>query len=133
MAAPGPTIGHANKTYYNTGSYDTPTWVLIDEISDETHPDLNVDVAQLNVRSSDWKLNLPARLGAAFEFTLLWNPGNTAFDALRTAWLARTIRQYAFVNGEITTSDVEGLKAYCFISQFNATKNQDEVSVAGVR
>lgn len=111
-------IGHDCKLYYNTGTDASPTWNVIDIVGDVTLTDLGAGDAEVNLRLSDWVLNLPAKLRAAIEFMLANNIGGTDFDNLRGYALGRTIKQYAVVNGDITTSANQYFKAFCHITAF---------------
>lgn len=103
----------------NTGTNASPTWVTVSIVGDVELSGLSVVKAGVDLRSSAYKLSLPGKFE---EFTisvaLANHIGNTVFDALRTAFFAKTINQYAVANGGITTSGTQGFKAFCFISEF---------------
>lgn len=111
-------IGNDMKAYHNTGTNGSPTWVEMKQIGDVT-VDLNVGEAEVDLRESNWILNLPAKLSAGINIALASNPGmTTVFDVLRTNFFARTIKQYAICNGVLATTGTEYFKAFCLISSF---------------
>lgn len=122
-------VGIDQKTYYNSATDASPTWVEISEIGDVTVPDLGANAHVVNVRSTSWMLALPGRLkNASFDFNLAHNIGNTVFDALRGFALARTIKQFANANGAIATSGTEGIKAFAFFEDFPWNAPLDDVA-----
>jgi hypothetical protein len=121
-------IGHDCKLYYNTGTNASPTWNEIKIVGDVTLADLGAGDAEVNLRISDWVLNLPAKLRAAIEFNLANDIGGTDYDNLRGYCFARTIKQYAVVNGDINTSGKQYFKAFCHFNGFPWSQPIEEVT-----
>lgn len=123
------TVGHSMKLYRNTGTVAVPVWTEIANVGDVNIPDLAVGLAELKRRGNNFTKNLPTLFTSmAVEFRLLHGLGATVFDGLRTAFFARTINEYAVMNGDITVSDNQGLRLPAFIEQFPWDQNLEEVS-----
>lgn len=125
----GPVIGHGCKLYYNSATNASPTWVEIDEIGDLDVSDMSWSEAELKLRLSIWVKSLPAMLSASIEFSLLYRGEATVFEALRTAWLAKTPYQYAVADGAIATAGTHALKIYCYIQAFPLTQPLEGVAM----
>lgn len=111
-------VGQDCKLYHNTGTNASPVWVLIPIVGDVTIPDFGAQAAEVNLRVSNWILNLPTKLKAAIEFMIANDIGGTVWTALRTAAHAKTIKQFAVASGAIATSGTEYFKAFCFFEAF---------------
>jgi hypothetical protein len=110
--------GSACKAYYNSGTDASPTWVEITLVGDVNLSDLGTNLAEVNLRASSYVLNLAAKLHGSVEMLVAYNPANTAMDALLTAFFAKTVYQFAFMDGNIATAGSEGFKAFCIIESF---------------
>lgn len=120
-------VGNDMKFYYNTGTDATPTWVEINMIGDLT-VDINIGEAEVDLRVSNWLMNLPSKLSGAFNVTFANDVGGTVFDALRAFALGRTQAQYASANAAIATSGTNYFKAFCFFSAFPWAQQTQQMS-----
>jgi hypothetical protein len=121
--------GHKMFLYRNTGTHASPTWSVIEELSDVNMPDLSRGMAELKRRAKDWTKNLPTLIQSfSIEFKLWHGLGATQFDALRTAFFAATPYEYALFDGAIATTGSQGLIFQAFISEFPWSQNLEEVS-----
>tara|TARA_Y100000310_G_scaffold310662_1_gene356143 strand:+ start:1198 stop:1650 length:453 start_codon:yes stop_codon:yes gene_type:complete len=120
-------VGNDLKLYYNTGTDATPTWVEIDIVGDVT-VNLEAGDAEVDLRLTNWLLNLPSKLSGSIDLALANNIGNTAYDALRGYYFNRTIAQYASANAAIATSGTEYFKAFCHFSSFPWNQATQEMS-----
>ena len=110
-------VGNDLKLYYNSGTHASPVWVEVNMVGDVT-VNISCNEAEVDLRVSNWLLNLPAKLSGSIDLTLANHPGGTAFDYLRTMALARTTKQFASATGAMNTNDVEYFKAFAFFSAF---------------
>lgn len=120
-------VGNVMKMYYNTGTDDSPTWTEIKKVGDVT-VDLGVNDAEVDLRISDWILNLPAKNTGSFSLSLANDIGGTVFDALRGFAFARTIKQFASADADIATSGTEYFKAFGYFSAFPWAQPTQEMS-----
>lgn len=112
MAVGDPVGGKDCKAYYNTGSYTTPTWVLIPKVRDLTVP-LGAGEGDVSCRAGKFKLSAQALLEAGVEFGYLHVFGDeTVRDALIASFISNTVREFAFMDALIATSKARGLRAF---------------------
>ena len=117
--------GYAAKAYYNTGSYDTPTWVEITMVKDAT---INVEDSDLDASTragAGNKLSANGLRTVSADVNLQYQPGLTDFDALRTAYWAKTGYDFAFMDGDIATTGTEGVRFFGNIFSFGREEPLD--------
>lgn len=122
---PTPRVGLDCKVYRNAGTYGTPTWNEIVDISDLTVP-AEADAPEARNRASTIKQYLVAAIDIGAEFELLYNPADADFAALQGAFFARTSIEFAFMDGAIATVGNQGIRATCFITGFSRNENRDD-------
>ena len=120
-------VGNDMKLYYNTGTDASPTWNEINIVGDVT-VDLNVGDAVVDLRESNWLLNLPAKLSGSMSIMLANHIGDTDYDVLRGYFFNRTQAQFASADGAIATSGTEYFKAFCYFSAFPWSQPTQEMS-----
>lgn len=110
MAGPGP--GREAKTYYNTGSFASPTWTLLDRIVDLDW-DAPASWADVSARVSLFKMEAKALVGLTVNFGYRRRQGvsDTAFTALRGYALGTTKQELALADGAIATTTTQYLRA----------------------
>lgn len=134
MPAQGPKTGHRMKAYINTGTVATPTWTLVCEIGDLSIPDLSRGLAELKRRCKDYTKNLATLIQSiSVEFRLHHGLGATVFDQIVSDFFAGTPSEWAIMNGDITTSDNEGLRLPALVEQFPWDQPLEDVSGHDVR
>lgn len=112
-------LGRNAKLYLNTGSYGSPTWSEVANISDLT---LNRawDEADVNTRESAMKMGLKTLLDAAvtgkMKFTIGDTNTTTIMDALNSPTTALDIMA---LNGPSTTTGMYGVRYPCQVTQGN--------------
>lgn len=109
---PGPTVGREAKAYYNTGSFGTPTWTLIDRIVDLDW-DMPATWADISSRWSIWKMEAKAMIGLVVNFGYRRRQGfaDAVFTALRGYALAATKQELALADGAIATTTTQYVRA----------------------
>lgn len=134
MPAIGPRTGHDMKMYRNTGTVATPVWLLVDEVGDVSIPDLSRGLAELKRRANEFTKNLPSLIQSiAIEFRLHHGLDATNFDAIRTAFFAGTVEEWAIFNEAIATTDSEGLRIPVLVENFPWDQPLEDVSGHDVR
>ena len=125
--------GHNLYLYYNSATNASPTWVQIAQVEDVNVDQLAWDTAELTRRASRFVLEIATvmRIGCMFK---LWHGlGATVFDAIRTAFFARTATIFAIANGPIATAGTEYLKLPALVKEFPWNQPLREVSSHDVR
>jgi hypothetical protein len=106
------------KTYYNTATHATPTWVEIKRLVNET-VDFGKGTADQMNRESEWKRILPTlkELTPSFTYQEKKNQADTVWDALWDSYLADTIVEFAFMDASIATTGNKGFLAGAIVTK----------------
>lgn len=131
---PGPKTGHQMKLYRNTATVASPTWQEIGDVGDVSIPDFARGLAELKRRGNNYTKNLASIFQTiACEYRLIYGLDSTVFDALRSAFLAGDIEQYAIMDGDIATSGSEGWTIPFIMENFPWDQPLEEVSSHDIR
>lgn len=108
----GPTPGREAKTYYNTGTFGSPTWTEIPRIIDMDWT-MPVTWAAVPSRESMWNFEVKALQGltATFGYRRRQGVSDTVFTALRGYAIATTKQELAIADGAIATTGTQYLRA----------------------
>lgn len=129
-----PKTGFNMAMYRNSGTHSTPTWNLVSEVGDVSISDLSRVLAQLKRRANGFTKNLPAMIDSiAIEFRLHFGLGATQYTAIRTAFFAGTVEEWAIMNGIIGTNSHQGLTLPVIVEQFPWDQPLENVSGHDVR
>ena len=120
-------VGNDMKLYYNSGIEDSPVWVEICIVGDVTVPH-DINDAEVDLRCSNWLLNLPSKHSGGIEFFLANSIGYAIWSFLNTMAFNRTITQFASANANIATAGTEYFKAWCHFSKFPWGQPTQEIS-----
>lgn len=107
-----PVIGNDCKSYYNSATHASPTWVLIADAVD-VRVNLTKGEAELLTRASAWAKTKGGKKRGTIELDYVHQGGTTVFTALQGFFFANTVTEFAFMDGAIATSDSQGFRAYC--------------------
>lgn len=132
--AGGPKTGHKCKLYYNSGTSGTPVWVLVDEVEDVGIPDLSRSLAELKRRSSEYTKNLASLINTvAVEFNLHHGLDQTKFNTIVNDFFNGTPREWAVMDGDISTNGQTGLRGQYLVENFPWNQALEDVSGHEVR
>ena len=122
----GMRIGIEGKLYRNTGSYETPTWVEIDNVAD-LNLTLEKTEADATIRAGKgWRMTKGAIKEAGVEFQMIWDPTDTNVQALLAGWMAGTAIEFAVMDGDIATAGSEGLRATMEVLKFSRGEGKED-------
>lgn len=125
-------LGFEFKLYYNAGSYESPDWTELKAVGDVNVP-MAMDEADATTRGSEgFKQYLPSLADMGLETTLVWQPGDTNFDALRTRYFARSPVELYIANGDVATPGTEGLRVTMALFKFDSNQTMAERVTAAV-
>lgn len=123
-----PVTGEECKLYYNeteagSGAHAGPSWTEITGASNVSFS-LSKSEADQGSRRSKFKKDKGTQKAIEITFSYRKKQGTDAvFDALIAAAFADTVYEYAVMDGDIDTSGMQGLRAFCEI--FTADGTQD--------
>lgn len=121
-ATTAPVMGFNGKAYYNTGSYGTPTWTLINNIGDLKVTNEATE-SEVDIRSGGgFTYFFAGQIKLGYEWNSIYDLSDTAIAALRTAYYARTPTEFAFMDQAIATTGATGLRQTCQVFKFARTE-----------
>lgn len=125
-------LGMQAKLYRNTGTYTTPTWVLIPNVKDLT---LNLESGEADVTTranSGWRASVATLKDASVEFEMVWDTEDTNFTAIRQAYFSNSSIEMAIMDGAIDSSGSQGLRATFSITKFTRNEPLEEAITVSV-
>jgi len=130
--ATGFTLGLDGKTYANTGTNASPTWAEVENVKDLT---LNLERGEFDVTTrggGGFVQRVPVLADGSIDFQMVYDTSDADMTRVRTDYFAKTIRQYAFMDGDITTSGSQGLRAGVGVFNFSRSENLTEAMMIDV-
>lgn len=117
MAASIAQAGLTCKTYYNAGTYGTPSWTLITLAQDVTLA-LGKVMAEVKARLSTWTMSVPGQKTCALDLAILGDPSIAAHDVFRDAYVADTVMDMAFADQAIANTGCRYFRADFYVTDF---------------
>lgn len=114
------------KLYRNTGTFASPTWTEICNVMDLT---LSLEQSEVEVTrrcSGGFRDYLNGLIDAGVEFKMLYDNDDAAFTAFQDAFFNKTNVEVAVMDGDITTSGNEGLRAVMMVRSFTRNESLGE-------
>lgn len=122
-------LGLDCKTYYNAGSYGTPSWVELTNITNESYG-LEHGEADLTTRANNgWEAIIATLKRGNFQWQTVYDTADATFTTLQTAFMNRTPLDLLFADGDVSVSGTKGLRATCQLFNFS----QDRQLTEGVK
>jgi hypothetical protein len=112
----------AGKLYRNSGTYQSPTWVLVDNVGtiDVT---LAPDKTELPLRKmGGWKAFVPGLFDYMLAFKMLYDLADASQSALRTAFFSRAGIEFLILDQAYTVAGAYGIRATMGIFKFPRTE-----------
>lgn len=125
-------LGLDAKLYRNTGTYATPVWDEITNVRDLTLPLTHGEADATTRGNGGWEAIVTALKKASVDFESVWDTADTDFAALLAAWVARTVIEFAIMDGDITVPGKQGLRASCQVVNIDRAEPLDGVQMASV-
>ena len=122
----------------NAKIYQGPTGTALtsltemDNVKDVT---LNLEAGEADVTTranQGWRATAPTLRECTAEFEMLWKPGNTGFDAIKTAFLTTATIALAVLTGDKAVSDTEGPRGDFSITNFSRNEPLEEAITVNV-
>ena len=113
-AAAGSRLGADSTANYNSGTYGSPTWVGLPVAGDVEFGQTMAE-AKVSRRTLKFDQFEPTMLALEFTFDLLEIPADATFEAVRTAFYARTLVDMLFSSLGSATSSENQVRVECKI------------------
>jgi len=126
-------LGIDAKLYFcAAGIGGTPTWTEINNVKNVTL-DLKRAEADVTTRASGgWKATAPAMRQCTCEFEMVWNPSDSGFTAVKSAFLAGTLLEVAVLTGAKDAVGSQGPKGSFCITKFDRKESLEEAVTVAV-
>ena len=129
-------LGLEAVLYRNTGSYNSPTLLRVDNVKDVTL-NLERNVADVTTRGNEgWRANVGVLKDGTVDFTMVWNTDDVNFQAIRDAFLARSIAdgtiEFFVMSADVDEADAEGLRASFMVTKFTKNEKLEEAQMVDV-
>ena len=128
----GAKLGLQAKLYRNTGTYAVPVWVEVQNAKDVT---LNLETGEADVSTranNGWRATLPTLKEASVEFEMVWDTDDAGFAAIQTAFFSNAPLEFAVMDGAITQTGSQGLRATMGVTKFTREEPLEEAIKAAV-
>jgi len=119
-------LGMDGKLYRNTGTYAVPVWELITNVKDLT---LNLEAGEADVTTrgnAGWRATVATLKDGSIEFEMVWDTGDAAFTAVQQAFFNTGTIEFAVMDGLITATGSQGLRATMSITNFSRSEPLEE-------
>jgi hypothetical protein len=125
-------LGLDARLYRNTGTYASPTWNEIKNVKDVT---LSLETSEADVTTrgnSGWRATVATLKDGSIEFEMVWDTDDDDFAVIRDAFLNRAAIEFAVMDGDITVSGSQGLRALCVVTNFSRNEALEEAITVSV-
>jgi TP901-1 family phage major tail protein len=125
-------LGMNAKIYQGTAGAELATLTEMSNVKDVT---LNMEAgeADITTRANDgWRGTAPTLRECTVEFEMVWKPGDTGFDAIRTAFLNATTLELAVLDQARETDGAQGPKGSFSITNFSRNEALEEAITVSV-
>lgn len=125
-------LGMEAKLYRNTGTFALPTWVELTNVKDLT---LNLEAGEADVTTrgnAGWRATVATLKDGSIEFEMVWDTADTNFTAIQDAFFNGTDIEFAVMDGDITVSGTQGLRATMSVTSFSRSEALEEALMVSV-
>jgi hypothetical protein len=82
--------------------------------------------------NAGWRATVATLKDGSIEFEMVWDTADDDFAAIRDAFLNRGAIEFAVMDGDITTSGSQGLRATCMVTSFSRNEALEEAITVSV-
>ena len=125
-------LGMNAKLYYNTGTYGSPTWTEISNVRDVT---LSLERGDSDITTrggGGWRQSVATIADGSVDFQMVWDNTDTAFAAIKTAFIEATTVEFLVLDGSSSTTGNQGLRAEMAITSFNRNEGLEDALTVDV-
>jgi predicted secreted protein len=125
-------LGMEAKLYRNSGSFATPAWSELENVKDLT---LNLEAGEADVTTrgnGGWRATVATLKDGSIEFDMVWDTADANFTSIKDAFFGGTAVEFAVMDGNITTTGSQGLRASMSITGFSRSEALEEAIMVNV-
>jgi hypothetical protein len=128
----GAKLGMEAKFYRNTGTYEDPVWVEIDNVKDVRFSGEKGDADVTTRKNNGFRAKKGTLKDGGIEFQMVYDTDDENVMALRTAWFQNTSVEVAMLDGEITEAGSRGVRATMEVMNFSENQALEEAITVDV-
>lgn len=124
-------LGLDAKLYRNTATWGSPSW---DEFTNVKDVKLGLQKAEADTTTrggNGWRSKTGTLKEGSIEFTMVWDPGGTDFEAVKNAFFNDTLLDLAILDGAYASGN--GLRAEFSVLDFTRDEPLEDVLTATVK
>lgn len=132
----GVRLGLEAVLYRNTGTYNVPVLVKVDNCKDLT---LNLEKNDSDVTTrgnNGWRAKVGVLKDGTVDFSMVWNTSDTNFQAIKDAFLASSVAsasiEFFVLSADADETDSEGLRATFMVTKFTKNEALEEAQMVDV-
>ena len=125
-------LGKDAKIYQGAAGGALGTLTEMSNVKDVT---LNLEAGEADITTranSGWRATAPTLRECTCEFEMVWNPGDTVFAAIKTAFLTAGNVALAVLDQKVSVSGAQGPLGDFSITNFSRNEALEEAIVADV-
>jgi hypothetical protein len=96
---------------------------------------LNLEAGEADVTTrgnAGWRATVATLKDGSIEFEMVWDTADDDFGAIRDTFLNRGSMEFAVMDGDITVSGSQGLRATCMVTNFSRNEPLEEAVTVSV-
>lgn len=118
-------IGYQCVLARNTGSWGSPTWNVMEKVTDVTMSGAPTK-ADLSSRANAFKAYLPGQFDLSIEATMIWNNSDADCQAVRDAYRNKTLLDIWAVDDATATTGAQGWRFEANVFDFSREEPLDD-------
>ena len=125
-------LGKDAKIYQGTAGAELTAMAEMSNVRDVT---LNLEAGEADITTranSGWRATAPTLRECTCEFEMVWKPGDSGFDAVKSAFLGGTTLELAVLDQAKTASGAQGPKGSFSITSFSRNEALEEAITVSV-
>jgi TP901-1 family phage major tail protein len=135
MSEPAPVLfvlGMNAKIYQGTTGGEVTALAEMSNVKDVTVSMESGDADVTTRANSGWRGTAPTLRTLSVEWEMVWKPGDTGFDAIKTAFLTAATLELAVLDGDKATTGSQGPKGTFAITGFSRKEALEEAITVSV-
>ena len=125
-------LGMNGKLYFGDAGAALSAMTEMSNVKDVTGS-MERGEADITTRAnSGWKASAPTLASCSVEFEMIWKPGDTGFEAIKTAFLTAGTLELAALDGDKTDGESGGIKGTFCVTNFSRKEALEEAMTVSV-
>lgn len=125
-------LGLEGVLHRNAGSYGSPSWNEMPNVKDLT---INLETAEADVTTrgnNGWRATVATLKDGTIEFQSVWDRDDDDLQAMFDAFLNRTSIEVLALDGPVSESGSEGLRATVMVTKFTKEEPLENAQMVSI-